>query len=80
MFSSAELKNCRAADFSSYDNYTDLREIQIDESKKVSERVENFLEQVKNPYLFKVGDVLVKVNYKDGKDLADSLITLLSDG
>lgn len=80
MFSSAELKNCRAADFSSYDNFTDLREIQIDESKKVPERVENFLEQVKNPYLFKVGDVFVKVNYKDGKDLADSLITLLSDG
>ena len=80
MFSSAELKNCRAADFSSYDNFTDLREIQIDESKKVSERVENFLEQVGNPYLFKVGDVFVKVNYKDGKDLSDSLITLLSDG
>ena len=80
MFSSAELKNCRAADFSSYDNFTDLREIQIDESKKVPERVENFLEQVGNPYLFKVGDVFVKVNYKDGKDLADSLITLLSDG
>lgn len=79
MFSSAELKNCRAADFSSYDNFTDLREIQIDESKKVPERVENFLEQVKNPYLFKVGDVFVKVNYKGGKDLADSLITLLSD-
>lgn len=79
MFSSAELKNCRAADFSSYDNFTDLREIQIDESKKVPERVENFLEQVKNPYLFKVGDVFVKVNYKDGKDLSDSLITLLSD-
>ncbi len=79
MFSSAELKNCRAADFSSYDNFTDLREIQIDESKKVPERVENFLEQVGNPYLFKVGDVFVKVNYKDGKDLADSLITLLSD-
>ena len=80
MFSSAELKNCRAADFSSYDNFTDLREIQIDESKKVPERVENFLEQVGNPYLFKVGDVFVKVNYKDGKDLAESLITLLSDG
>ena len=80
MFSSAELKNCRAADFSSYDNFTDLREIQIDESKKVPERVENFLEQVGNPYLFKVGDVFVKVNYKDGKDLSDSLITLLSDG
>ena len=79
MFSSAELKNCRADDFSSYDNYTDLREIKIDESKKVSERVESFLEQVKNPYLFKVGDVFVKVNYKDEKDLADSLITLLSN-
>lgn len=80
MLSSAELKKCSAADFSSAEAVTDLREVQIDSTKPIPERVESFLTQVKNPYLFKVGDVTVKVNYKDEKELSASLITLLSDG
>ena len=55
MLSSAELKKCSAADFSSAEVVTDLREVQIDASKPIPERVESFLTQVKNPYLFKVG-------------------------
>ena len=80
MLSSAELKKCSAADFSSAEVVADLREVQIDASKPVAERVESFLVQVGNPYLFKVGDVTVKVSYKDEKELSASLITLLSDG
>ena len=80
MLSSAELKKCSAADFSSAETLHDLREVQIDSSKPVAERVESFLTQVGNPYLFKVGDVTVKVNYKDEKELSASLITLLCDG
>lgn len=80
MLSSAELMKCSVADFSSAEVITDLREVQIDSSKPVAERVESFLTQVGNPYLFKVGDVTVKVNYKDEKELSASLITLLSDG
>ena len=80
MLSSAELMKCSAADFSSVEAVTDLREVQIDASKPIPERVESFLTQVGNPYLFKVGDVTVKVNYKDEKELSASLITLLSDG
>ena len=80
MLSSAELKECSAADFSSKETLPDLREVQIDSTNPVAERVESFLTQVKNPYLFKVGDVTVKVNYKDEKELSASLVTLLSDG
>ena len=80
MLSSAELKECSAADFSSAEVVTDLREVQIDASKPIPERVESFLTQVGNPYLFKVGDVTVKVNYKDEKELSASLVTILSDG
>ena len=79
MLSSAELTKCSAADFSSAEAVTDLREVQIDASKPVAERVESFLTQVGNPYLFKVGDVTVKVNYKDEKELSASLITLLGN-
>ncbi len=80
MISSAELDECRTKSFSSTEKVIDLRDIQIDGSLAVPERVASFLEQVKNPYLFKVGDIFVKVNYKDKKDLSESLLTLLCDG
>ncbi|MBO5333003.1 MAG: hypothetical protein J6B37_02685 [Clostridia bacterium] len=56
---------------------TDLRDITIDKSKSVMERIENFTGQVKNPYLFKVGDVIVKVAYSGGKDFSGALSSAL---
>ena len=42
----------------------DLDTVHIDESKPVQERVLSFLEQIQNPYCFRIGDVAIKVNYK----------------
>ena len=42
----------------------DLDEVQIDDTRPVSERILSFLQQVQNPYCFRIGDVAVKVNYK----------------
>ena len=42
----------------------DLDVVQIDDTRPVSERILSFLQQVKNPYCFRIGDVAVKVNYK----------------
>ena len=42
----------------------DLNTVKIDDTKPVSERVESFLQQINNPYCFKIGDVAVKVYYK----------------
>lgn len=42
----------------------DLNTVKIDDTKPVAERVESFLQQINNPYCFKIGDVAVKVNYK----------------
>lgn len=42
----------------------DLNSVHIDETAPVPERVRNFLEQIRNPYCFRVGDVAVKVNYQ----------------
>ncbi len=41
----------------------DLNSVVIDSSKPTSERMLDFLYQIKNPYLFKVGDIAVKVVY-----------------
>ena len=43
----------------------DLNSVAIDDSLPVGERVESFIQQVKNPYCFRIGNVAVKVNYKE---------------
>lgn len=50
----------------------DVTQIQIDESLSREERVADFIRQVRNPYCFKVGDMVVKNVYsEDGVTLAE---------
>lgn len=79
MLTKSQLDLCKAAEIALCDksNLTDLRDITIDKSKSVRERIENFTGQVKNPYLFKVGDVIVKVAYSGGKDFSGALSSAL---
>ncbi len=43
----------------------DIRDVQIDTSLSKSERMKSFVEQIGNPYLFKCGEVTVKVSFAD---------------
>lgn len=43
----------------------DIRDVKIDTSLSVPERIKSYLEQVKNPYYFRVGDVAVHVCYAE---------------
>ena len=43
----------------------DLNSVSIDQSLPVPDRVASFLAQIQNPYCFRVGDVAVKVKYKE---------------
>ena len=55
----------------------DLRSVSIDRNLPVPERMSSFVEQVKNPYLFKVDDIAVKVEFSSGKSVEDSLLSFL---
>ena len=79
MISVETLTNCQTADFLNCDTsvLVDLRSIKIDSSAPLQDRVISFVEQVHNPYLFKVGDITVKVNYGVGKQLSEALVSLL---
>ena len=59
------------------DQLVDLRSVSIDREKSVPNRVRSFVEQVKNPYLFKVDDITVKVEFSSGKRLEDALLSFL---
>ena len=57
----------------------DIRDVVIDKSLPLEERVKSYVEQIKDPYCFKVGDVVVRVSYA-GKDktLTDSFTSMIA--
>ena len=47
------------------DSLVDIRDVKIDRSLPVEERMKSYVEQIKNPYMFKVGNTIVRVSYKE---------------
>lgn len=47
------------------EDLVDIRTVHIDTSKPVLECILSFMVQIKNPYLFKVSDTSVKVEFDD---------------
>ena len=56
------LKNCSLTQCNKED-LVDIESVNIDITKPIEERMLDFICQIKNPYLFKVGDIAVKVVY-----------------
>lgn len=47
------------------DELVDISEIEIDTKRSVQKRVKEYVEQVHNPYLVRVGEYVVKIGYSD---------------
>ena len=57
----------------------DIRDVVIDKSLPLEERVRSYVEQIKDPYCFKVGDVVVRGSYADkDKSLTDSFTSMIA--
>lgn len=57
----------------------DIRDVEINPSDSTEERVKSFVQQIKNPYHFRVGNVVVHVAYSDTeKSINDNFSNLLS--
>lgn len=80
MFTKAELEKCRGADICSCDinKLTDVTKLKVDISEPIIDRARKYFEFVKNPYVFRVGDVGVRINCGNGKNLSDSIIDIVS--
>ena len=77
---SDRLEQLRAVDVRSVDKSSliDLNQVTIDETKPVPERVAEFIRQIQNPYCFRIGDVAVKVVYKEnGPSFQQNMIDML---
>ena len=57
----------------------DLRDVKLDSHMEQAERIRTFLRQIKDPYCFRVGDVVVNVAYTEGgATLNDCFADMLS--
>ena len=64
MLTKEDLRRMQEVDPAAYDidDLVDLRDVTIDRSLPLRERFLDFVSQVKNPYLFKVGPIIVKLD------------------
>lgn len=62
------LEELRAVDIRTVkpENLVDITQIHIDENLEGKERAEEFIRQVKNPYCYMVGKMIVKSSYSEG--------------
>lgn len=60
-------------------NLTDLKDVKIKKELSVPERVLDFISQVGNPYCFKIGDTIVKLNFqKDGPSCQEAFYGMVN--
>ena len=57
------------------DDVDELSSIKIDRRKSSNERILDFLTKVKNPYIFKVNDRLVKIEFCNNDKKVEDYIT-----
>ncbi len=77
-----DLKALRNADISArnIDELVDLRNVDIKRNLPLGQRADDFIEQVGNPYLFRVDDIVVKVEFGDGKEFSEILTNVILAG
>ena len=74
MLRNADISACNV------DDIVDLRNIKVNRKVPLKRLTDNFIEQVGNPYLFKVDDIVVKVEFGDGKDFSEILTDVILAG
>ena len=61
------------------DSLVDIRDVRIDRSMSVEDRMKSYVEQIKNPYMFKVGTTVVRVSYANTQaTINDNFVNLLA--
>lgn len=61
------------------DSLVDIRDVKIDRSMSVEDRMKSYVEQIKNPYMFKVGNTVVRVSYANTQaTINDNFVNMLA--
>lgn len=55
------------------DDFKDLKELTVDKTKPLNKRLEQYVKEVKNPCMVRVGDILVQLEFTGKKSFSDAL-------
>ncbi len=55
------------------ENFVDLKTLTVDKTKSQPERLRQFVTDVKNPYMVRVGDIMVRIEFTGGRSFSDAL-------
>lgn len=55
------------------EDFVDLKTLSIDKTKSQPERLKQFISDVKNPYMVRVGDTVVQIKFTGGRNFSDAL-------
>ena len=66
-FTGTDLRQMKEADIRTVDagSLVDIRDVQVDQALPRRERFADFLQQIRNPYCYRCGKVVVKVSFAD---------------
>lgn len=82
MITSSQLQNMKDVKISEVNKkeLVDINTVSIDTDEPITERIEKFLEQIKNPYCFLCNDITVKIEFdSQGKSLDEILKKYLTE-
>ena len=82
MLDKTDLKMLQNADIESCDknSLTDIKNINIDAGLPSVSKMKSFVEHVGNPYLFKVGEIAVKLEFEGGVSFNKAFANLIRTG
>ncbi len=65
--------------YASADQLVDIRDVKIDSSLPTEERIKSFVEQIRDPYQFKIGSTVVHVAFANTQNtLTDNFINMVA--
>ena len=77
-----KLKKLQSADIETCDknSLTDINNIKIEAGQQTVDKIKTFVEHAGNPYLFKVGEIAVKVEYEGGTSFNKAFANIIRAG
>lgn len=78
MLTVAELERLKNTPLTEAAELVDIYRIAVDRNMPKLERAEQYLKEIKNPYLFRAGDMIVKIEPKGTVTLKDALGRILA--
>lgn len=59
------------------EDFADIKILTVDKTKTIEERLKQFITDVKNPYMVRVGDTLVRIEFTGGRTFSEALTAAL---